>query len=769
MAEHFSETEEERKGKKGSRQPTVFFSEIRDAEAEVEKVGQITQEYQGRESRAIQPSLGSASGSMTDRLLSVAKRQGGRARVVPRHWKVDVVGQANKWYETEWKVSIPAKKIRGIKAFEGAEPEVVKHEEIESFPLKFLEFSGATTTPEDVADAVTQSKVFQGQLSKEVKDSFYDCVRKMNEDIAWTGTQFLIPTERGGRIMPGVEDVCEGEHLARFCGVAGFKSSLEWQKMSQGRVVENPEELFKKATMGGRGGVCVRCRSKTHLAQVVEVQFRRVEVRKDEWQVFGKIVKFFMHNVGCEEKDPAEDRFRAVKDVLDNGPNWVKMEYPLEKIYRGHLDKVVNRMKEWDVTKPLPPGNKIRFQTKGVQGEVDEDTRYYAPVPSVNDWWKDLYLPVDAREDGIRQMVWMSQRMGAAREVALHGPRHEWPAPELHGFLKEKGLEDEKAAGGAFLGTSLIYAGLPKLPRGDTYGKRLKSDDSFRTVDQPWHADMQNVEVGGVSYDVMTNPGARNTTPGFSWLAPVQDTRAIDLRGDNGQPVRVEVKVGELVVWGGSADHRGLGITKEDLQTNGSLHPALHGYYENFGHPWVSDDVALNVEALRGDSVDHIGRLDGDERIEQFNVLAVRSRTLVHTVCRTKGPKDRKFKVAVEECFDEMTEDLAGMSGRVWEPCVKLREQAKVHCDAVLRRLKAEEEVATCDEAELQEMEEEVIGVLEKTLKEVQKRKLERGRRRKREETAEANAGEGEDDEGDEDDDGGGKPPAKRRKRAKVI
>ena len=28
LAEHFSETEEERKGKKGRRQPTVFFSEI---------------------------------------------------------------------------------------------------------------------------------------------------------------------------------------------------------------------------------------------------------------------------------------------------------------------------------------------------------------------------------------------------------------------------------------------------------------------------------------------------------------------------------------------------------------------------------------------------------------------------------------------------------------------------------------------------------------------------------------------------------------------
>lgn len=166
--------------------------------------------------------------------------------------------------------------------------------------------------------------------------------------------------------------------------------------------------------------------------------------------------------------------------------------------------------------------------------------------------------------------------------------------------------------------------------------------------------------------------------------------------------------------------------------------------------------------------MEHIRRLGGKERIEQLNALGVSMRKLVHAVYSSKGKKDQKFKVAVEECFNEMTEDLAGISGRQWEPCVDLKEQVKVHCDAVLQRLKAEEEDANQEEEDLQNVEDEVIAMLQKMVGQVEKRRAARGRRRRREEKeweeAQAKAGR----EEEEEDNGGGKPCAKRRKTSKV-
>jgi len=88
-------------------------------------------------------------------------------------------------------------------------------------------------------------------------------------------------------------------------------------------------------------------------------------------------------------------------------------------------------------------------------------------------------------------------------------------------------------------------------------------------------------------------------------------------------PMRVEVKVGEMLLWGGSADHRWVGTSKEDLKANQSLHAALHGHCENFGHLWTSHNVVMNCDAMQGDSMEHIGWLGKKERIEQFNALAV--------------------------------------------------------------------------------------------------------------------------------------------------
>jgi len=141
--------------------------------------------------------------------------------------------------------------------------------------------------------------------------------------------------------------VCEGEHLKRFKNMAGFKLDICYDKVMKSWPQENLEDLFNNRKMGCRAGVCKWCESQDHQAQVVEVQFRKVRVGKDEWQVFGRIVKFFMHNMDCKRDRPPEERFRVPRQgVLDSGPNWVKMKCPLDKIYGLHLEKLVERVKE---------------------------------------------------------------------------------------------------------------------------------------------------------------------------------------------------------------------------------------------------------------------------------------------------------------------------------------------------------------------------------------------------------------------------------------
>jgi len=95
-------------------------------------------------------------------------------------------------------MSTPAKKIRGIKAFNVDKPEVVEHGNMKSQPRKFLEFWRSTATPDEVADAVTWRKICKGKLSKDDRGraSFQECMEAMNENIALTGTEFVSPSTR---------------------------------------------------------------------------------------------------------------------------------------------------------------------------------------------------------------------------------------------------------------------------------------------------------------------------------------------------------------------------------------------------------------------------------------------------------------------------------------------------------------------------------------------------------------------------------------------
>jgi len=266
---------------------------------------------------------------------------------VPRHWTKETVGKANAEFKNVWSMSIPAKRIRGIEEFNVDEPVPVEHDGMKACPLKFLEFSGATTDPEEVADAVSWRKVCKGKPNEDCGESHRDCVAEMNKNVAWTGTEFLMPYKRHVYRMPGVANVCKGEYLKRFMDAAGFKLDICYEKVLQSSPQENLEDLFKNRKMGCRAGVCKRCESEDHQAQVVEVQFRKVRVGKAKWQVFGRIVKFFMHNVDCQRDGPPEERFRVPhQGVLDSGINWVKMKYPVDKIYGTHLEKLVERVKE---------------------------------------------------------------------------------------------------------------------------------------------------------------------------------------------------------------------------------------------------------------------------------------------------------------------------------------------------------------------------------------------------------------------------------------
>jgi len=116
--------------------------------------------------------------------------------VVPRHWTKEAVGKANLELKNVWNMSIPAKRIRGIQEFNVDEPVVVEHGGMKSYPLKFLEFSGATTDQEEVANVVSWRKICKGKPSKNCGESCHDCVAEMNKNIAWTGTEFLILYQR---------------------------------------------------------------------------------------------------------------------------------------------------------------------------------------------------------------------------------------------------------------------------------------------------------------------------------------------------------------------------------------------------------------------------------------------------------------------------------------------------------------------------------------------------------------------------------------------
>ena len=91
---------------------------------------------------------------------------------MPRHLTKEAVEKANIGYRNVWDMSIPAKKIRVIKEFNVDEPEVVEHGRMKLYPWKSLEFSGATTNPNEVADAVTWRKIYKGKPSKCCANSF---------------------------------------------------------------------------------------------------------------------------------------------------------------------------------------------------------------------------------------------------------------------------------------------------------------------------------------------------------------------------------------------------------------------------------------------------------------------------------------------------------------------------------------------------------------------------------------------------------------------
>jgi len=124
-------------------------------------------------------------------MLSAAKRRRGGARggTVPRHWAKEVVDKGNAGFSKVWNMSIPAKKIRCIEEFNVDEPVVVERGGMKAYPLKFLEFSGGTTDPEAVVDAVTWRKICKGKPSKDCGESHWDCVAEMNKNIAWTGVR----------------------------------------------------------------------------------------------------------------------------------------------------------------------------------------------------------------------------------------------------------------------------------------------------------------------------------------------------------------------------------------------------------------------------------------------------------------------------------------------------------------------------------------------------------------------------------------------------
>jgi len=368
-------------------------------------------------------------------------------------------------------------------------------------------------------------------------------------------------------------------------------------------------------------------------------------------------------------------------------------------------------------------------------------------------------------------MVFLTQKTNAAREVSLEGVRNEWPPGELSGWMKGNSLEEPEKVGGAFVGTAVIFAGLPEIPKGRTYKELLdgKVEKIVEWCNQPWHADMMGVEVpGSGQVSVSKNPRLKNMCPGYSWLAPVDDFRELMFRDEHGVAVKLRVNAGEVAVWGGDVYHCGAGISEEDLRHRESLHPALHGYYENFGHPWNLDDVELDVDAVRGDGVEDVGRLDEGQTNKQFEKLTTTAKSFMRGVFSRSGKKERAFRVLVEDFSDEVREELARSLPRSGKQCkgeVARKQVLKVQKDEMMRWL-AKEDAMWIDrddgEEEICEAEEELAEMLEDVQKEIEKRKSGREKEsRKRDREAEK----AKHNESEDSDDGGGKPAAKKRKK----
>jgi len=286
---------------------------------------------------------------------------------------------------------------------------------------------------------------------------------------------------------------------------------------------------------------------------------------------------------------------------------------------------------------------------------------------------------------------------------------------------------------------------------------------------QPWHADMSAIEVTGSGLvSVSKNPKLKGMRPGYSWLAPVDDYRELMFRDEHGAAVKVKVNVDEVAVWGGDVYHCGAGIPEEDMREHESLHAALHGCYENFGHPWNLDDVELDADAVRVDGVEDVGRLDEATRNDQFEKLTSTVKFFVRDVLSRKGKKERAFRMLVEDFADDVREELARLlprSGKQCEGEVAQKQVLKVQKEELMRWL-AKEDAMWIDrdggDEEVCEAEEELLEMLEDVQKEIEKRKSGREKEnRKREREAEKVK----DKESEDSDDGGGKPAAKKAKK----
>jgi len=291
------------------------------------------------------------------------KRGGAVAASAAGLWAPRVIKIANARFDQRVNMSIPGKAVRGLRefdtteTFDGVEVPVIESHGIKSYPRSYVEFSGSTATAEELGDAVSRKKVYVGAASKgdKGKESFIDCVRMMNEDVAWTGTEFEIPINRMKKGTDEIKLKCTPEQWKRFESAPGCKLDRVYNDFITCKKAENPADLFKGHT-GLRLGICKRCVARgRHYAGVCTVQFRRVKLEDDQFQFVGKFRSWIMHNVNCNEAQLPEDRFHRLReDGLPCGPNWVVMKYPRKEIYGNNLDALVERFREWDPSLPLP-------------------------------------------------------------------------------------------------------------------------------------------------------------------------------------------------------------------------------------------------------------------------------------------------------------------------------------------------------------------------------------------------------------------------------